>query len=125
MKPTNTTSPRQVGQTNINGVRNGKPIQKDFALSSSTLAPKQSEWTLPRRAWVRFNRLRTGDRLFHSTAHKWDIATSLTCECGAEEQTADHVINDCPIFSPPNGVHGLRVLDDETKKWLLETGLAV
>ena len=72
--------------------------------------------TLSRWAWVRLNRLRTGVRLFRSTAHKWDMATSPTCECDAEEQTADLIINECPIFRPPNGVHGLRVLNDETKK---------
>ena len=81
--------------------------------------------SLPRQAWVRLNRLRTGVGLFRSTAHRWGVVASPSCECGAEEQTADHIINNCNIFRPPRGEEGLRVLDDETKQWLLSTGLAV
>ena len=81
--------------------------------------------SLPRQAWVRLNRLRTGVGLFKSTLHKWGVANSPFCECGAEEQTADHIIKDCTINRPPNGEEGLRDLDDETVKWLLNTDLAV
>ncbi|XP_076810297.1 general transcription factor II-I repeat domain-containing protein 2-like [Clavelina lepadiformis] len=41
------------------------------------------------------------------------------CECGATEQTADHVINACPIHRPPRGVLGLKRLDEDTIKWLM------
>ena len=37
---------------------------------------------------------------------------------------ADHTIKDCTINRPPNGEEGLRDLDDETVKWLLNTDLA-
>ena len=56
--------------------------------------------TLPRRAWVRLNRLRTGVGRFRSCPYKWGMATSAACECGAE-QTADHVVLHCPIHRPP------------------------
>ena len=46
---------------------------------------------LPRAAWVKLNRLRTGVGRFHSSMHKWSLAPSPNCECGAFEQTADHV----------------------------------
>ena len=81
--------------------------------------------SLPRQAWVCFNRLRTGVGLFRSTAHKWGMATSPSCPCGAEDQTADHIVRSCTIFRPPNGEEGLRVLDDATRKWLLNTSLEV
>ena len=42
-------------------------------------------------------------------------------ECGAEEQTVDHVLLQCPIHQPPHGLHGLTVLDNETIEWLLNT----
>jgi len=42
----------------------------------------------------------------------------LICECGAEEQTIDL---QCLIHRPPNGLHGLMVLDDETIELLLNT----
>jgi len=46
-------------------------------------------------------------------------APSAACEWGAEEQTVDHVVLHCPIHQPPDGLHGLTVLDDETIEWLL------
>ena len=52
---------------------------------------------LPRAAWVKLNRLRTGVGRFHSSMHKWGLAPSRNCECGASEQTADHVLTACPI----------------------------
>ena len=75
--------------------------------------------TLPRRAWVRLNRLRTGVGRFRSCLYKWGMASSAACECGAEH-TVDHVLQ-CPIHRPPHGLHGLTVLDNETVEWLLNT----
>ena len=77
--------------------------------------------TLPRRAWFRLNRLRTSVGLFRSCLYKWGMASSAACECGAEEQTVDHVVLQCIIHRPPNGLHSRAVLDDETTKWLLNT----
>ena len=52
---------------------------------------------LPRAAWVKLNRLRSGVGRFHSSMHKWGLAPSPYCECGASEQTEDHVLTACPI----------------------------
>ena len=73
---------------------------------------------LPRAAWVKLNRLRTGVGRFHSSMHKWGLAPSPNCECGASEQTADHVLTAFPIHWAPHGARGLTVLDDETRCWL-------
>ena len=73
---------------------------------------------LPRAAWVKLNRLRTGVGRFHLSMHKWGLAPSPNCECGASEQTADHVLTACPIHRAPHGARGLTVLDDETRCWL-------
>ena len=77
--------------------------------------------TLSRRAWIQLHRLRTGVGCFRSCLYKWGMASSAACECGAEEQTVDHVVLECPIHRPPHGLHGLTVLDDETTEWLLDT----
>ena len=55
---------------------------------------------------------------FHSAMHKWGLAPSPNCKCGASEQTADHVLTACPIHWAPHGAQGLTVLDDETRCWL-------
>ena len=81
---------------------------------------KWSGRTTPQDSWVRLNRLRTGVGRFRSCLHKWGMASSEACECGAE-QTVDHVVLHCPIQRPPYGLHGLTVLDDETTEWLLNT----
>ena len=70
---------------------------------------------LPRAAWVKLNRLRTGVGRFHSSMHKWGLTPSPNCECGASEQTADHVLTACPIHRAPHGAPGLTVLDDKTR----------
>ena len=59
-----------------------------------------SGMTLPRPAWVKLNRLRTGGGLFRATMHKWGMASTSTCECGAKEQSADHIITSCPTTNP-------------------------
>ena len=52
--------------------------------------------SLPRAAWVRLNRLRSGVGRFGSFIYKWGLAPFSNCECGATEQTADHIISQCP-----------------------------
>jgi len=74
---------------------------------------------LPRRDLDRLNRLRTSVGRFRSCLYKWGMVSSAACECGAEEQTVDHVVLQCPIHRPPHGLHGLTVLDNETIEWLL------
>ena len=68
---------------------------------------------LPRAAWVKLNRLQTGVGRFHLSIHKWGLAPSPNCKCGASEQTADRIA--CPIHWAPHGARGLTVLDDETQ----------
>ena len=79
---------------------------------------------LPRAAWVKLNCLRTDVGRFHSSMHKWGLAPSPNCECGASEQTAD-VLTACLIHRAPHGVRGLTVLDDETRCWLNNTTASI
>ena len=73
---------------------------------------------LPQATWVKLNRLRTGVGRLHSSIHKWGLAPSPNCECGASEQTAHHVLTACLIHRAPHGARGLTVLDNETRCWL-------
>ena len=76
---------------------------------------------LPRLAWVRLNRLRTGIGRFRSTMHRWGMSHSAACECGAEEQTADHIITTCPKYHLSSGTHGLLTMCKGLTSWLLDT----
>jgi len=49
------------------------------------------------------------------------MASSMTNECGAEEQTVDHVVLQCPIYRSRRGLYGRTILDDETIEWLVNT----
>ena len=93
-----------------------------FVLETSA---RPVEMGLPRAAWVKLNRLRTGVGQFHSFMHKWGLAPSPNCECGTSEQTADHVLTTCPIHRAPHGARGLTVLDDETRSWLNNTTASI
>ena len=80
---------------------------------------------LTRAAWVNLNRLRTNVGRFHSSMHKWGLAPSPNCECGASEQTVDHVLTACPIDRAPHGARSLTVLDNETRCWLNNTTASI
>ena len=70
---------------------------------------------LPRAAWVKLNRLRTGVGRFHLSMYKCCLASSPNSECGASEQTADHVLTACLIHRAPHGARVRTILDDETR----------
>ena len=100
-------------------IRNGKVTPPANVLSSATPNPKLLGMYLLRSSRIRLNRLRTGVGLFHSTVHRWGMASTAACECGAEEQTADHIIISCPIFNHPSRRIGLETVDEETLAWLI------
>jgi len=58
--------------------------------------------TFPRTACVRLNRLCTGVGRLRFCLYKWGMASSAACECGAEEQTVDHIALQYPIHKPPH-----------------------
>jgi len=74
-----------------------------FIPDIGTYSPRM---TLPKTAWVRLSRIRTGAERFHSCSHKWCMAPSATCECGAEEQTVDQVVLQYPIHRPASRPDG-------------------
>ena len=74
---------------------------------------------------VRLNRLRTGVGLFRSLLHKWGMASTASCECWVEEQTADYIITSCPIYCHPNGIRGLLTVNESLARWLFDTSPAI
>ena len=55
---------------------------------------------LSRKHWTTLNRLRTGIGRYKASMKMWGLAHSAACECGEPEQTADHIINSCPLHKP-------------------------
>ena len=96
----------------INGMRSGRTTLQDSALQPRHPPPRNDP---PK------NRLRTGAGRFRSCLYNWGMASSAACECGAEEQIVDHVVLQCVVYRTPHGLYGLKVLDNETIKWLLNT----
>ena len=83
------------------------------------VGPRSLGLGLSRHAWVRFNCLQTGIGRFWSSMHNWGLAPSYNCECGAHEQTSDHIISaSYPTYRAPKGHRSLSLLDDETGCWL-------
>ena len=57
---------------------------------------------LIRKQWTTLNRLRTtGVGRYKASMKKWGLADSAACECGEPEQTADNIINSCPLDHHP------------------------
>ena len=76
---------------------------------------------LPKTAWVRLNRLRTEVSLFQSLMHKWGMISTASCECGAEEQTADHIYDILFHIPPSKWVRGLLTVNESLARWLSDT----
>ena len=82
------------------------------------VGPLPSGHELSRLAWVRLNRLCTGIGRFGSLMHRWGLKPTAVCDGGAEEQTPEHLLCQCPIYSLARK-DGLLILDDNTIDWLL------
>ena len=80
---------------------------------------------LPRKAWVKLNRLRTGVGRFGSTLHRWGMRDTASFECGADAQTPDHLIMDCSQYRSPNGIDVLIQLDRQTRDWLMNSNFTI
>ena len=79
---------------------------------------------LSRKHWTTLNRLRTGVGRYKASMKKWGLADSAACECGEPEQTADHIINSCPLHRPPSEA-GIFEVGPLTRAWLQQTELTI
>ena len=73
---------------------------------------------LSRKHWTTLNRLRTGVGRYRASMKKWGLADSAACECVEPEQTAEHIINSCPLHRPPSEA-GLFEVGPLVRAWLL------
>jgi hypothetical protein len=74
--------------------------------------------TMSRTAWSRFNRLLSGRTRLAADMHKYGIAASPLCDCGAALQTPEHIVESCPRRFLEGGLPRLVSLDDDVIVWL-------
>ena len=79
---------------------------------------------LSRKHWATLNKLRNGVGRYKASMKKWGLSDSAACECGEPEQTADHIINSCPLHRPPSEC-GLFEVGPLTRAWLQHTELTI
>ena len=79
---------------------------------------------LSRLAWVRLNHLRTGIRRLGSLMYRWGLTTTAVSDCGAEQQTSEHLLYQCSIYNVARK-DGPLVLNDNTINWLLNACLDI
>ena len=92
-----------------------KPVQ--LTITPGIKIPPGAE--LPRKEWVTLNRLRCGVGRFAANMHRWGLKPSAACQCGAPEQTAHHIIFECPDLGPPGGTAvDLAHPSNETVAWI-------
>ena len=105
------------------GSRSGKhPDPPEYTATYRTLEKASREKNLVH--WTTLNRLRTGVGRYKASMKKWGLADSAACECGEPEQTADHIINTCPLHRPPPE-YGLFEVGPLTRAWLQQTELTI
>ena len=80
---------------------------------------------LLRQQWTTLNHLRSGVGQFASSMKEWGLKDSAECECGHPEQTVHHIIEECPLYRPPNCEQSLVALDGDTRSWLASTELEI
>lgn len=96
-------------------------VRNNELVRDPTLKP--AGFDIPRKAWVRLNRIRTGHGNCAHFLHLWNMTDSTCCDCGAMDQTMSHIVNDCPIRKYREGIEGLNRLDEGAIEWLLNLDL--
>lgn len=96
-------------------------VRNSELVSDPTLRP--AGFDIPRKAWVRLNRIRSGHGNCAHFLHLWNMATSTSCDCGAADQTMWHIVNECPIRKFSGGIVGLNRLDEGAVEWLVNLDL--
>uniref|UniRef100_UPI001C8F8736 hypothetical protein n=1 Tax=Klebsiella pneumoniae TaxID=573 RepID=UPI001C8F8736 len=80
---------------------------------------------LARRDWTLLNRFRTGVGSCNYWRCKWGLTPDQSCDCGADAQTMQHIITECPLRSFREGLAGLHSVSEAGLQWLSELDLAL
>lgn len=75
---------------------------------------------LKRRSWCQLNRIRTNHGRCNAMLHKWNVLIAPDCDCGHNNQTIDHIVNDCQRRKFNGEMLELNQVTDDAAKWLDE-----
>lgn len=78
---------------------------------------KLAGFDLDRKTWKTINRIRTGHGRTGQMLSRWNN-TSPECDCGANSQTMEHIVNVCPLRCFSGGITELHELTSEAVDWL-------
>jgi hypothetical protein len=73
---------------------------------------------LPRKIWCKLNRFRTGHGKCNNMLFHWNIRENPSCECGAEKETIQHIVEECPLPKFQQGFSKLHLLTEDALNWL-------
>jgi len=82
-------------------------------------------FNLSRRSWCRLNRLLTGHGRTGHMLQRWGMKETSACDCGAADQTAIHIVEECPRRRLEGGMAQLAVCDQVTVQWLQDLDLDI
>ena len=80
-----------------------------------TPSNKHIRHDLARYSLVRLNRIRTGYGRFNANMNQMGLSPSASCDCGATDETAQHIASECPLRRCKGD---LVVLDLTARNWL-------
>jgi hypothetical protein len=73
---------------------------------------------LPRKIWCKLNRFRTGHGKCNNMLFHWNISENPASECGAEKETIQHIVEECPLTKFQQGFSKLYLLTEDALNWL-------
>ena len=98
-------------------------IQNDFLIDDPCL--KLPGFNLPRKTWCQLNRLRTGYGKSASTLFKWGAIDHPSCDCGVQNQTINHISQECPIRRFEGTLEDINQCTDEAISWINNLDLKI
>ncbi|VVC27437.1 Hypothetical protein CINCED_3A008591 [Cinara cedri] len=69
--------------------------------------------------------LRTGHGKTGNMLHKWGLRDTPQCDCGHETQTANHIVEECPIRSIRGGMKHLHKATTAATNWLTNLDIEI
>ena len=120
LDPHPSTSLFSINESWLTAWMSALPINGELILDPNSRPPG---FDLRRHDWVLLNRFRTNQRRCAFLMHRWGYGETPVCDCGADEQTMHHIVNDCPLRSFPGGLVALNEVTPVAVEYLSQLNL--